>query len=344
MITHLDKTLFAKHLAIMIKSGLPLRESILILSEQARTKGFQRVLENVLKQLDNGRSLAVSLKKHGRIFNPLFISMIEIGEASGTLEENLKHLALQLEKSHDLRRKVKAAMIYPCIILVSTIGLGTALSVFILPKLIPLFRALDVKLPLATKILLFIINLIQNYGIFIILGLASLIVISVLLSRLKPMKRCFHRFILVLPIVKSISRNVNLAYFSRTLATLLKSGIPIVNAMQITSGTLRNIIYQEALQKVSVFIQSGQVIGKNLKAPLFPKITSRMIGVGEKTGNLEESLFYLAQFYEKEVDNATKNLSIILEPILLVLIGLIVAFIAIAIITPIYQLTRGLRK
>lgn len=344
MITHLDKTLFAKHLAIMIKSGLPLRESILILSKQARTKEFKKILQHILSQLDNGRSLANSLKKHNKIFDSLFISMIEIGEESGTLEENLKHLAQQLEKSHDLRRKVKAAMIYPAIILVSTVGLGTALSVFILPKLIPLFRALDVKLPLATKILLFIVNLIQNYGIFVILGLASLIAISVLLSRLKPIKRCFHRFILVLPIVKSISRNVNLAYFSRTLATLLKSGIPIVNAMQITSGTLRNIIYQEALQKVSVSIQSGQAIGKNLKAPLFPKITSRMISVGEKTGNLEESLFYLAQFYEKEVDEATKNLSTILEPILLVFIGLIVAFIAIAIITPIYQLTRGLRK
>lgn len=339
-----EKVFFVKNLALMIKAGLSLREGVATIREQTHSKKFEKVLDNIIKRLDNGEPLGDSLAKHPEIFSGFFINMIRIGEASGTLEENLRHLTLQLEKSYDLKRKVTGAMIYPAIILVSTFGLGGALSVFILPKLIPLFRSLDIELPLSTKILLWIVELIQKYGLFALIGFIGFIVFIILISRLRPVKTVNHKILLKLPVAGTISRNVNLAFFSRTLGTLIKSGVSIVEALDITAGTLANVIYQSQSKEISLRVQRGEQISTYLKTQpnLFSTTFSRMIEVGEKTGNLEESLFYLAEFYEKEIDNITKKLSTILEPILLIIIGFIVGFIAISIITPIYQLTRGL--
>jgi len=344
-ISHLDKLLFTKHLAVMIKAGLPLREGVATIQEQTRSRRFKKILDDVIKRLDNGEPLGESLARYPKAFSELFINMIKMGEQSGNLEKNLEYLALQLEKSFALKRKVIAAMIYPAIILVSTFGLGGALSVFILPKLIPLFKSLKVELPLSTRILLWITELVQNYGLFVLLGLIIFVVAIILISRLRLVKLVNHKILLKLPIVGTISQNLNLALFSRTLGTLIKSGVSIVEALDITANTLNNLIYQGQIKEVSLRIQKGKQMSVYLKTKgkLFPATFSRMIGVGEKTGNLEESLVYLADFYEKEVDNTTQKLSTVLEPILLLVIGLIVAFIAISIITPIYQMTRGLR-
>lgn len=344
-VSHLDKLLFAKHLSTMIKAGLSLREGVATIQEQISSKKFKKVLDDVIKQLDNGQSLADSLARHPRVFSELFINMVKIGEASGTLEENLGHLALQLEKSYDLRRKVKAAMIYPVLVLVSTFGLGGALALFVLPKLVPLFKSFDIKLPMSTRILLWITETFQNYGFYVILFLCFLVGVLVFLSRLGSVKSNSHKLILKVPVVGKVVRDVNLARFSRTLGTLLKSGISIVEALNITAGTLGNMSYQVQTKAMALKVQRGQEIAAYLKdrPKLFPPTLSHMISVGEKTGNLEDSLLYLAEFYEKEVDSATKNLSVILEPMLLIFIGIIVAFIAVSIITPIYQLTRGLR-
>jgi len=345
MISHLDKLLFAKHLSVMIKAGLPLREGVVTIGEQAKSGSFKKILGDVVKHLDNGESLADSLARHGKKFSDLFVNMIRMGEESGNLENNLEYLAEQMEKSFTLRRKVIAALIYPAIILVATFGLGGALSVFILPKLIPLFKSLRVDLPASTKFLLWFTELIQNYGFYVLGGIVLVVIFFILISRLRPVKLVNHAVLLKTPVAGTISKNFNLALFARTLGVLIKSGVPIVESLDIASTTLNNLIYQNQIKEISSKIQKGKQMSVYLKTKknLFPLTFSRMVEVGEKTGNLEESLTYLAGFYEKEVDNTTQKLSTVLEPVILIVIGLIVAFLSISIITPIYQLTRGLR-
>ncbi len=343
-VSYLDKLLFVKNLALLIKAGLPLRESVITIQEQAKSKTFKKVLDDVLKSIDNGQSLAASISRHPRIFSTLYINMIRIGEESGTLEENLKYLGQQLEKNHQLRVKVKAAMLYPAIILSTTIVLGLGLTLFILPKIIPVFKALNIELPLITRILIRITEIIQNYGLFILIGIFVLITVFVLTSRLRIVKFSIHKFILRLPILGSFSRNINISHFSRTSGILLRSGLPVVNTLDITQTTLENLVYQKELKSMVNEVKRGKPISSYLRKRefLFPLMVSRMVGVGEKTGKLEETLMYLGSFYEAEVDKSIKSLTSIFEPILLLIIGLMVGLIALAIISPIYEITSGL--
>ena len=343
-VSFLEKIIFAKHLALMIKAGLSLREGVSTIQEQSRSKKFKKVLDDVIKSIDNGQSLAVSLSRHPRVFDSFYINMIRVGEESGTLEENLEKLALEFEKSYELRKNVKAAMIYPSIILSAVIVLSAALTFFILPKILPIFKTLDIQLPLTTRVLIRFTEIIQNYGFYILAAMVILVVFLGFISRIRLIKILIHKIILKLPMAGIISRNVNLSHFSRTLGILLKSGIPIVKALDITGTTLKNSVYQKELEKVAADVQKGKPISDYLKKKetLFPLMVSRMVGVGEKTGNLEESLLYVGNFYEEEVARTLKSLSTILEPILLLIIGLAVGFIALAIISPIYEITRGL--
>ncbi|KPJ71355.1 hypothetical protein AMJ50_02595 [Parcubacteria bacterium DG_74_3] len=343
-IPFLDKVLFAQHLALMIKVGLPLGESIATIREQTRSRKFKKILDEIIRSINSGHSLADSLARHPQVFNTLYVNIIKVGEESGTLEENLERLSLQLEKSYQLRNKVKAAMVYPSIILISIIVLSAGIIFFVLPKIIPIFKAFDIPLPLATRVLIWFTENIQNYGLFILIGIVALVVILNLLSRVKPVKFLIHKFTLKLPIIGSMTKDINLAHFSRTLGVLLKSGVPVVSALNITQTTLGNLLYQRELEGVAEEIKRGKSISDYLKKKekIFPSMVSRMVGVGEKTGNLEETLIYVGNFYEGELDRSTKSLSTILEPILLLIIGLVVGFIALAIITPIYEITRGL--
>lgn len=345
-ISLLDKVLFAKHLSIMIKAGLTLKDGLMAVEEEVKSKRFKIILRDLTRSLEKGESLNSSLNRYPNIFDSFFINTIRIGEASGSLEENLKHLAGHLEKTYDLKRKIKAAMIYPIIILTFTIGLASGLSIFILPKLIPLFRSFNIQLPLPTKILMGIVSAFYQFGGYIVLGIILLIIISILLLRLKPIKKITHTLVIKLPIFGRIVKNTNLAYFSRTLGTLLKSGISVVDALEVTSVTLGNLVYRKVLSGIVKEVRQGELISSYLKTfpEIFPPIVFQMISIGEKTGSLESSLLYLAEFFEKEVDDTTKNLSNILEPILLVLIGLVVGFVVISIIMPIYQVTSGLGR
>ncbi|MCD6177877.1 type II secretion system F family protein [bacterium] len=344
-----DKLLFAKHLRMMIKSGVPLREAILEIQKESASKKFRAILKKVIEDLDNGESLSRSLSGYPYVFDDLFVNLIKIGESSGTLEKTLGYLVQQLERTYDLRKKITSAMLYPALILIATFVLIGILAFFVFPKLIPLFEGFNIELPLPTRILLWFIKTMKVYG-FLLVGLVVFFVsLFFFLSRLRPIKLVNHRIILGLPIIGKFTRNVNLAYFARTLGTLVKSGVPIVEALDITANTLNNLVYQRYLKKSISRIQRGEEVVSFLRdnPKLFPPIFSRTVSAGEKTGRLEESLFFLAEFYEKEIDNAAKNLSQILEPILLIIIGTIVGFIAVSIIMPIYKIAHtlsGLRR
>ncbi|MCD6550212.1 type II secretion system F family protein [bacterium] len=348
-VSFVDKLLFTKHLGMMIKSGVPLREAVLEIRKGTRSRKFKAVLEGVIESLDNGESLARSLSRYPDVFDPLFVNLIKVGEESGTLEETFRYLAIQLEKTYSLSKKIKSAMLYPILILTATFTLIGVLALFIFPKLIPLFEGFNIELPLPTRILLWGVKTVQNYGIFVAMIILFFLGFLVFISRLRPVKSFFHHLILKLPVVRKFSRDSNLAYLARTLGTLVKSGVPIIEALDITSKTLKNIVYQDYLRKSVLSIQRGKEIGLSLaKEPkLFPSVFSRMISTGEKTGRLEEALFYLADFYESEIDDAAKNLSQVLEPVLLIMVGFLVGFVAVSIIMPIYKIAHhlsGLRR
>lgn len=335
-----NKVLLTKHLAVMLKSGLTLTEALDIILDQSQGK-LKKVIEDVRRQAVGGRSLAESFRRHPKIFSRMFTSVIEVGENSGTLTRSLEELADQLEKEHELKVKIYQAMLYPMIVLIAVVLVGAGISIFVLPKLRVLFAIFKGNLPLMTQILLFIIDIFSKYGLIIFPGIVIGIILLGLLFQTKLMKPFWHRIILRLPLVSRFSKNLNLARFNRNLGILLRSGLPITQALQIVAGVLDNEIYKRKVLEILIGVRQGKSVSAMMVRVdrVFPKITSRMIGVGEKSGKLDEVLLYLARFYEGEVDKLSKTLSTTLEPILLIIIGLVVGFVMLAIMTPIYNLT-----
>lgn len=345
-ISHLDKLLFAKHLSIMIKAGLPLKDGIGLLKDQTRSRTTKKVLQQVKDDLENGLSLAASLKKYQRLFGSLFVSLIKIGESSGSLEESLDYLAVQLEKTYDLRKKIQAAAVYPALILIVSIILGSGLVFLILPRLIPLFEGLRVSLPWSTRLILWLAYFVKQQFWLLLAILLFLFVGLPLVLRWRPLRKIFHGFLLKLSFAGILIRAINLAYFSRVLGVLLKGGIPVTQALKITSQATRNLIFQKHINKIAAFVEKGQSISDYLIAypKIFPQAISQLIRAAEASGKLEETLFYLAEFYEKESSRRLDDLSNILGPILLLIIGVIVTLLALGVVTPIYQMTHGLTK
>lgn len=339
-----ERILLVRHLSIAVRSGMSLLESLRMIQKQTKSSSLKKILDTVIVDVDNGAFLSTSFEKFKNIFGDLFISVVRVGEASGTLTENLNYLAEEMEKGNALRKKVRSALVYPVIIMGATFGIATMMMVFVFPKVLPVFQSLRIKLPFATIALIAVANFIAKQGFYAVIGLAALIIGFRFLLRVRRARFYFHRALIALPLFGNMVRNVNMANFARTLALLLKSGVKIVEAVSITSDTMANLVYKDELKKAADMVKTGEYLSKYFreKENLFPAILINMIAVGENTGNLSENLVYLAEFYENEVDDFVKNLSSILEPILLLVMGLIVGFIAVAIISPIYRITQSL--
>jgi len=340
-----EKILFTKHLSTMYKAGIPLPEIIQTLMAQTKNSTFKKVLRHVLAEIENGQSLSSALSVYPRIFDQFYISLIQISEESGTLEDNLDFLAAQLSKDNSLRKKVKAALLYPAIIMTAMLVLGTFLSIFILPRLVEFFESFDVELPVTTRILLFIARVMQKDGVVIFASIFVLILIFRFVTQKTKFKYTWHIILLKLPIVGQLVSYSQSARFTRNFGTLIKSGVPIVKSLGVTSETLSNLKFQRDLDEIAQTLSKGKYIGtsmENKKYWEFPVIVSKMISVGEKSGKLDEVLLYLSSFYDDEIDDLSKNLATILEPILLVVMGIAVGFVAISIITPIYELTGSI--
>ncbi len=339
-----DQVLLARHLAVMAKAGLPLLESVKMIQKETKSKSLKKILDQVVVDVSNGQFLSASLEKHKNVFGNLFINIIRVGESAGILAENLNYLADELKKKRELKKKVTGALIYPAVIFVATFGITGLLTVFIFPKILPIFKSLNVELPITTRILIWLSNALTNYGLYLILGLLALLLGIYGISLIQKVRYFLHWVLLKLPIFGNISRSVNLANASRTLGLTLKSGVRVVEAATITAESLTNLVYQRELLKAADLVQRGEALGPILeKHPkLFPSIVTQMVAVGEASGNLSETLLYLSDFYEGEVNEITKNLSNVLEPILMVTMGIVVGFVAISIITPIYEITSSI--
>lgn len=335
-----QKAFFAKNLSVMLKSGLTISDALDISVDSSSGK-LKNILREVAKSVDAGRPLSQSLNFHPKTFNAFFVSSVFAGEESGTLEENLEQVAIQLTKEKELASKIKSAMIYPVIIMIAAFILGMFVSFSILPKITPLFEGMSTKLPAATRLLMTFSYFMQAHGIKVFWGIIILFSLITWTGKQKFSRPFYHWIYIHAPIIKAISRSSNLARFSRILGTLLKSGLNIDEALKITKNSVGNYYYYTSIDKVMERISKGTSISESIDKydKLYPKILSRMVKVGEESGKLDETLIYLADFYEGEVDNATKALAIAIEPILLLGIGAAVGFLALAIITPIYEIT-----
>jgi len=341
-----EKLLFTKHLSIMIRAGIPLTESFDTLQSQTKSKEFKKVLIDIESQIKNGESLTKAFGKYPKIFDQYYLSMVGVGEEAGTLEKNLQFLADQLNKENELKKKVQAATIYPGIVLFATAIIGGFISLFILPQLVDFFNTLNVDLPLSTRVLMWFATLMKNSGVLIIVGFIFSILGIMTILKTKKVKPHWHRIILKLPIIGNLIKFSQISRFALNFGTLLSSGIPTTSAIETTAMTMSNLSYQNDLKKIGKLLAKGKPIGESLSTSefsAFPSIVGKMITVGEKTGRLDETLLYLADYYEDEIDTASKTLATILEPILLLTIALVVAFVALAIISPIYELTNAAR-
>ena len=338
---------FAKRLSFLIHAGVPIVESLRILRRQTRSKRKARVYDRVISDVSNGQFLATSLAKIKHGFSNFAVNIIKIGETSGILDQNLNYLAEELKKKQALQQKVVSAFIYPIFITVATVGLTGLLTAFIFPKIRPIFDSLHIELPLSTKILIWVSDFLLNYGLFVAVGFVLVVFgIIFLIKKVKPIRFFVHRWILLVPLIGNIVQSYTMANFCRTLGLLLKGGVRITEAITITGETMPNVIYRRELAAIAQGVLKGEKISTHLeKRPhLFPDLLTQMISIGEATGNLSESLSYLSEMYESEVDDQTKNLSSTLEPALMVFMGLLVGFVAVSVITPIYSITQNLHR
>jgi type IV pilus assembly protein PilC len=337
-----EQIIFIKRLSILIRTGIPLLQSLEMIRNHSTSKTLSRVLDQVVKDVSNGQNLSAGLRRFHKIFGEFTINIIEIGEVSGTLAENLDYLAVELKKKQTLRRKIISALIYPVFIIIATFGITIMLTVFLFPKLLPIFRSVNFDLPWSTKILIFFSNILVHNSLLIFTGIIAIIAAIGFLFRLPKFRFVAQQLILKLPFLGSLSQGYNLANICRGFGILLRSNVVIVKTAKINARVTENLVYKLHLDQIADKIARGERISVHFQTQpkLFPMIMRQMVMVGESSGNLSETFLYLAQVYEEEVDEMTKNLSTVLEPVLLILMGLLVGFIAISIITPIYGITQ----
>jgi type IV pilus assembly protein PilC len=340
-----DKMMFTKNLEVMVKAGVSLPRAISILGEQVKNSTFKKALNEISQRLLKGESFAEALKEYPAIFSEIYYQMIKIGEESGTLENSLQNLALQLEKDYDLRAKIKGALLYPAVIVSFMILVGISMVVYVVPKLAQVFKDLNVELPATTKFLINFSEFLASKFYLAILALGLLFFFFKIFSKTKEGQKVNSFILLKIPVVNNLIQKVNASYVLRTLSTLIGAGVSFVRSVEIVADLVPNYYFKEALRNAQKDIRQGKKLSQALKnySQIFPLTVLQMLEVGEETGETAKIFKDLAEFYEEEVTTATKNLVSIIEPVLMVIIGLMVGFFAISMIQPIYSMLGSIK-
>lgn len=339
-----EKMTFARNLAVMIGAGLSMTKSLEALRDQTEHALFKRMIERILNEVTEGKSFADGLREFEDTFGILFVNMVASGEVSGKMEGVLKLLARQMKRDYDIRSKVRGAMIYPAIIVSFLVIVGVLMMVFVIPTLTATFTELGIELPLLTRVIIGASNFLINFWWIALLAFMLFAFGSYRALKTAVGKRLFDRAVLKFPIFGPLLRKFNSARMSRTLASLIASGVEITKALTITASVLGNSLFRDAVGRAAEEIQKGKQMNAILKAypKLFPPLVVQMVSVGEETGTISRMLLRLAIFYEGEVSDTTKNLSSVIEPILMIVIGGVVGLFAVAIMQPIYSGMGGL--
>ena len=334
-----DRVIFTRQLGTMIKSGLPIVQALNILSEQTQNKKFKQVIEEIASGIEGGGSFSSMLAKYPKIFDRVYINMTKAGEASGRLDETLQRLAVQQEKAYGIVKKVRGAMLYPAFVLIALVGATILMLIVVIPPLKSIFEGAGADLPLATRALITLSDAMRQFWYLFILGGLGLVVGARQYLKTDGGKSVLDRFKLKLPIFGPLFKKIYIARFTRTLASLVSGGVPILQALEIVGESIGNGVYEKALQKAAKDVEGGAQLSQPIRSnPNFPPLVSQMISVGEQTGKMDEVLSKLAEFYEEEVDNMVKNLTTLMEPLLMVVMGAAVGGLLIAILMPIYNL------
>ena len=334
-----DKMMFARHLGVMLSSGLSVPRALDVIASQTKSKNFKNILAEIGEDVKTGSTLADSLARAGA-FDDLSVNMIRVGELGGSLEEVLTLLADQLEKEHSLISKVRGAMYYPAVIFLVMIGIGIAMMIYVVPQLTSVFSDVQGTLPAPTMMIISTSGFMASHKLLVLFLILFIFSAGFIFFKTQAGKRTIAFLLLKTPGVKNITVKVNNARFARIYGSLLRSGVPVTESLKIISETLTNRYYQEAFKRVGVGVQKGKPLHEELAAypKLFPILIVQMVEVGEETGKTVDVLVDIAKFYEEEVDQLTKNLSSIIEPVLMVFIGSAVGFFAISMIMPMYSI------
>lgn len=335
---------FAKNLAVLLRGGITINEAVDSLAEQAKPGLMKNILYRIKSRLENGVSLNSAIAEEEGSFGKIFMSLIKAGELSGSLAENLEFLSVWLERDSNLRKQINSVLLYPKIVLSAVVLLGGGLTIFILPKLVPMFTSLHVELPLITRIILSISLFTQKYWLFVIAGAFILWLTIFLVFKISRMKYFYHKTLVFSPYVRQFVVGYQLALFSQLMGTLLKSGISIDESLEIAYVGTSNMYYKKVLREIIDRINKGISLVNTMTSypELYPPNSMSVLSVGENSGTLEESFFKISDFWTKDILERTKLLPTIIEPVLLVFIALAVGLIALSIILPIYKLTGNL--
>ena len=334
-----EKMFFARNLSVMVEAGLSLNRAMEALAEEATSKKFKKIIAEVNASVAKGKTFADSLREHQDVFGDLFINMVEVGETTGKLALVLRLIANQIKRDRTLIKRVRGAMMYPAVILMVLGGVGTLMMIYVIPTLSSTIKDLGVPLPLTTRMIIGISEFITAYGLVTAGGVIALGALAWRAGHILEVRRVLGRWALRLPLFGSLIRKLNTARFCRTLAYLTASGVPIIRSLEITSGVVGNSRFREVLQEAAGEIQKGIQLNVLLARhpDVFQPLVTQMVAVGEETGKIGEMLLRLALFFEEEVASVTKNLSTIIEPILMVVVGALVGIFAVSMLQPIYS-------
>ncbi|MEK7090141.1 MAG: type II secretion system F family protein [Patescibacteria group bacterium] len=334
-----EKMIFARNMGVMVGAGVSMVKALEVLSRQTSNKKFKTVLLGLAGEIRKGRPLSEAMAGHPKIFSTLFCSMVRAGEASGKLEESLKLVASQLERDHDLRRKVKGAMMYPAIILIAMLIIGVLMMIYVVPTLTSTLKDLGIELPTSTKLIIAVSDFFASQSIIAVILTFAVLILAIYFVRSTAGKKVVAAIALRTPVISGLVKKMNSARTVRTFGSLIGAGVEVLEALQITQEVIQNKYFKEVLGEAQKNIQKGRPISETFIAndKLYPILVGEMMAVGEETGKLSEMLERLAEFYESEVTAQTKDLSTIIEPILMVFIGAAVGFFAISMFSPLYS-------
>jgi type IV pilus assembly protein PilC len=330
---------FTRQLSTMINAGLPLTQALMVLKNQGNLK-FSEVVDEVMRSVQSGMSLADSMEKHGEIFSKVYVSLIRAGESAGVLDDILNRLADNMEKQEDFKSKTKGALIYPAIVLVGMILVAFVMMIFVIPKLTVMYEDFGADLPFTTQLLISTSSFMATFWYVFVIAAVGGFYGLVAWRKTNTGRYKIDELLLKMPVFGSLRKKTILAEFSRTLSLLIGAGVTILDSLQITADAVGNLVYDKAVQKVSSQVEKGMPLADTMTDPdIFPIIVPQMVSVGEETGKLDEVLLKVSSYFEFEAENSIKNLTTALEPLIMIVLGVGVAFLVIAIVMPIYNLT-----
>lgn len=341
-----DLTLFSRQLSTLVSSGVPIVQGLSILEEQAENANFKKIIGKIREDIEAGISIADAMKKHPHAFDELYIGMVKAGEIGGILDVILDRLSSYLESSEELKGKIKGAMMYPMVVACIAVGASAFMLIAIIPKFSAIFADLGVKLPLPTRVLLALSAFIQNFIVLIIVVVIGAVIgFKQAVKRSRNFAEKVDSFKIHIPVFGLMMKKMAIAKFTSTLGTLVKSGVPILQALETVAKTSGNLIIENALLNAKESIRQGERITEPLKkSKIFPPMVIQMISVGEETGTLDTMLSKIAYFYEREVDDAVKGMTSMIEPLIIVFMGVVVGGMVLAMFLPMFEMTEQMSK